>query len=790
MNKFILNDDEKKYLGFFTDKLTHNYTTNKSQQINYFYLDCEFVITDLGEELAIIAIGNPETKQDYVIKVKPKGQVIDWITNITGLDDKILGSWDMEFDELIEFLKSLIAEDDVLIGHHLYNDLTKLNWSHSNIIDTCFMFPTPDGPPNYYSLKKLAQMYLKKTIQVSTHSALEDAKTAYELVNLAYTNKYLKVNWTKIGESVELDKTNCVGLIIQTLGIDESKLYCIYTRGSRAVGTSKFNSDYDLVVICDKSCGIINGTLTRCANIDICIYDTVEFEKYIEFQYIWVLECICCPKNLIYLELIDFRKIALTYRNNNYNKTLSNDYLSRSIGYETGRKIASSKKHYLNKDFHQAKKHIFIAFRFIDYGIQILTYGYIKNLRNCNFVWAGLLGLGTNTDYETFKTNWYNNYIIQSKQLYKLIGKPINPNSNLKLYNHISFQRNFNFELLIIKFIMGQKINEFLKSCPNHTGIYNNVIKLYGILEKKIHQIYQEIISKNIITGKKDFSEILNGYLKYYHKYLYLLYENKSINLEELKFKPNKIYSDIFGKKSVNMSNTIYKPIPKKEWIEFQNLNSQKVIDYCVFDIYSIRYIGGFDISFDKNDDSKACGFLSVWDCVEKKIVWEDHIVAILDIPYVSGFLGFREIGLYKKLLNRLESSSVQYYPQVLFVDGNGILHHRGFGSASHIGLEFDLPTVGIAKTLLYHDGLDEFVVKSNFRMNCKSKGDWIDLIGKTGKHYGIGLKTSDDSINPIYVSVGHKISIDVARELVIKTCIYKNPEPIRNSDSKSKLYL
>ena len=788
MNKFVLNEYEKKYLGFHIDKLSHHYTTNKLSHVNYYYLDCEFVITTEGEELAIIAIGNPETKQDYVINVKPKCHIIDWITLITGIDDTT--QWDMEFDELIEFLKSLIAEDDILIGHHLSNDLIKLNWFHPNVIDTCLMYPTPDGPPTYYSLKKLAQMYLKKTIQVSTHSAIEDAKTAYELVEWANKNNYLKISWARIDESIVPDKSNIIQIITDSLKIDSTKLYCVYTRGSRAVGTSKYDSDYDLVVVLDKSCGIINGTLTRYAGIDLCVYDSEEFEKYIEFQYIWVLECIECPKNLIFLELIDYRKIALTYRNANI--ALSNDYLGRSIGYETGRKLASGKKHYSNGDYHQAKKHIFIAFRFIDYGIQIITHRYIKNLRNANFIWFGLLGLKTNKDFETFKNIWYNNYIISSRKLFKLIGKTINPNSNLKLYNHVSYQRNFNFELLVIKLITTDKINEFLLSCPNYKGIYLNIINLYGVLEKKVNQIYQEIVSKNIITGKKDFSEILNGYLKYYHKYLYLLYDNKSIKLAGLKFKPNKIYSDIFGNKSVIIQQ-IYKPIPKKEWIEFQNINSQKVITNCTFITDSIRYIGGLDISFDKNDDSRACGFLSVWDCEEEKIVWEDHIVSVLTIPYVSGFLGFREIDIYKELLNRLalnKSTSNQYYPQVLFVDGNGILHHRGFGSASHIGLELDIPTIGIAKTLLFHDGLDEFVVKSKFRSQCLTKGDYIDLIGKTGKNYGIGLKTSDDSINPIYVSIGHKISIDISRELVIKTCVYKNPEPIRNSDSKSKLYL
>ena len=51
-------------------------------------------------------------------------------------------------------------------------------------------------------------------------------------------------------------------------------------------------------------------------------------------------------------------------------------------------------------------------------------------------------------------------------------------------------------------------------------------------------------------------------------------------------------------------------------------------------------------------------------------------------------------------------------------------------------------------------------------------------------------MKTSIEATRPIYVSIGHKISLDTARKIVLKLCIYKIPEPIRNSDIKSKLYL
>jgi len=799
MDKYILTIEEQNFLGYFIDPSSRNYTTNSHPtQVNIYCLDCEFVETTIGEEIAIVAIANPNTNQNYVIKVKPLNPIINWIGHITGLDSNT--QWDMEFDELIEFLQILLNKDDILIGHHMYNDLKKLNWYHPNIIDTCLLFHTQDGPPSYYSLKQLALIYLKKIIQLQIHSALEDAKTAYELVEYYLINKYNKINWEIINGTLNLDKINIFDLIVNLIKIDHKKLYCIYTKGFRANGINKFDDDLELVVICDKSANIINGFFVKYqsantndnvnVNVNIYIYDKEEFEKYLEFQYIWALECLYCPKNLIYLELIDFRQIVENYRISNI--ILSNDYLNRSVCYESGRKLASGKKHYLIGNYYQAKKHIFIAFKFMDYSIQIVNHNKINNIRNSNFIWYWFMTNKTDGNYEQFKLKWFNMYKSTNRIFSKLIGKNTTLNQNYKLYNHISFHRNFNFDLFIIKLITTNKINNFLSECPNHLPTYNRIIDLYGEFKLKIVAIYNEIIMKNQIKGKKDFYEILNNYTKNFHKYLYLLYEKKSIQLENLKFKSNKIYNDIIIKKTNNLTKSNYKsnykPIPKKEWIEYQNINACKIITTDFIDPNNIRYIGGLDISFDKNDDSKACGYLTIFDITTNQIVWEEYKKCILDIPYVSGFLGFREIDVYKELVGRLVNNPV--YPQILFIDGFGILHHREFGSACQIGLELDIPTVGIAKTLLYHDGLDEFQIKNKFRSQCIYKGDSINLVGKSGKIFGVALRTSTDAINPIYVSIGHKISLGTSIDLVIKTCLFKNPEPIRNSDVKSKLYL
>ena len=121
-------------------------------------------------------------------------------------------------------------------------------------------------------------------------------------------------------------------------------------------------------------------------------------------------------------------------------------------------------------------------------------------------------------------------------------------------------------------------------------------------------------------------------------------------------------------------------------------------------------------------------------------------------------------------------------------MDGNGILHTRAFGCASHIGVVFDLPTIGVAKKTFDVDGLH----KSNIKETCKQllhkEGDVAPLIGDSGKVWGAALRCTKDSTNPLYVSVGHRVCLDTAVSIV-KLCIdkFRIPEPIRCADLRSR---
>jgi deoxyribonuclease V len=132
--------------------------------------------------------------------------------------------------------------------------------------------------------------------------------------------------------------------------------------------------------------------------------------------------------------------------------------------------------------------------------------------------------------------------------------------------------------------------------------------------------------------------------------------------------------------------------------------------------------------------------------------------------PYVPGFLSFRESPSYIAALANLSQP-----PELLLVDGQGVAHPRGLGIASHLGVHLDIPSVGVAKTLLYGKPEGELDEKA---------GSAVRLIGRTGQ-VGWVLR-SKNKVQPLYVSPGHKVSMEGALEFV-RSLLGKNrlPEPL-----------
>ena len=142
-----------------------------------------------------------------------------------------------------------------------------------------------------------------------------------------------------------------------------------------------------------------------------------------------------------------------------------------------------------------------------------------------------------------------------------------------------------------------------------------------------------------------------------------------------------------------------------------------------------------------------------------------------VSFPYIPGLFSFREGPILIKAFQRLKIK-----PDVMLYDGQGIAHPRGFGLASHMGLWFNLPSIGCAKTPL----LDEFTSPGS------SKGSF-ELIRREGKEVGVVLRTKDN-VKPLFVSPGHRIDLPTSIQVILKSCQgFRIPEPLRQAHHISR---
>ncbi|NXY51162.1 ENDOV Endonuclease, partial [Ceuthmochares aereus] len=163
------------------------------------------------------------------------------------------------------------------------------------------------------------------------------------------------------------------------------------------------------------------------------------------------------------------------------------------------------------------------------------------------------------------------------------------------------------------------------------------------------------------------------------------------------------------------------------------------------------------------------------------QVLYEDCQMVGVNAPYVSGFLAFREVPFLVEAVQRLQQKEPRLKPQVLLVDGNGLLHHRGFGVACHLGVLTDLPCIGVAKKLLQVDGLANDELHREQIRSLQREGDTFPLMGTSGRVLGmVSCGDCRNSSRPLYISVGHKVCLETAVRLVKSCCKYRIPEPIR----------
>lgn len=197
---------------------------------------------------------------------------------------------------------------------------------------------------------------------------------------------------------------------------------------------------------------------------------------------------------------------------------------------------------------------------------------------------------------------------------------------------------------------------------------------------------------------------------------------------------------------------------------KLQLIGQKQVIQQDTF--RKIEYVAGVDIGFQDNYRiTKAAIVILKFPSLE--LIESATIETPTTFPYIPGYLSFREIPAILKVMEK-----VNIIPDLILCDGQGYAHPRRFGLACHLGVILDLPTIGVAKKRLIGKH-DEVSINKGSWQYLKDKDEIIGAVVRTRTN-----------VKPVYVSIGHKISLPTAIDYVLQcTTKYRLPETTRHAD-------
>ncbi len=176
-----------------------------------------------------------------------------------------------------------------------------------------------------------------------------------------------------------------------------------------------------------------------------------------------------------------------------------------------------------------------------------------------------------------------------------------------------------------------------------------------------------------------------------------------------------------------------------------------------------IEKILGVGVIFSKDEDkiSVACVNFSF---PQLEILDQIAEKRNCDFPYAPGLFAFSAGPAILSALNKIER------PDLIIFPGRGIDHPRKLGLASHIGVLLGIPTIACCKKPLWRDHPNPSM----------EKGAHVFVKDKNGDLTGAVIRTKK-KVKPIYVTIGHKISIQTAIRIILECSTnYRIPEPLR----------
>lgn len=211
----------------------------------------------------------------------------------------------------------------------------------------------------------------------------------------------------------------------------------------------------------------------------------------------------------------------------------------------------------------------------------------------------------------------------------------------------------------------------------------------------------------------------------------------------------------------------------KKSWLQEQEYFQNKIFQYPL-DCSKIRRIAGVDVAYTKIEGQEyGCCSIIIIDYNTLEIIQKISGIVKVDVKYEPGFFSFRELPVILETVKKIKNM-----PDIFVFDGNGILHPRRMGIATHASFYLNRPCIGVAKNF-YH-----FESSMGLEMPEDQVGASTNIISNTDEVLGIALKTKK-SCKPVYVSVGNFMLLENAKEIIMH-CISKKsriPIPTRLAD-------
>lgn len=216
----------------------------------------------------------------------------------------------------------------------------------------------------------------------------------------------------------------------------------------------------------------------------------------------------------------------------------------------------------------------------------------------------------------------------------------------------------------------------------------------------------------------------------------------------------------------------------EEEYMIIQNELKNKLSLSDGFDKNELKTVAGVDLAYWENGDEEyAVCCIVIIDATTHKIIEKKHFSGKIEVSYMPGFLAFRELPLVLRTVKLLENQ-----PDIYIFDGNGYLHPRHMGIASHASFYLNKPTFGIAKTYFRVDKKTDFVMPDN------DAGSFTDIV-INDEVYGRALRTHT-GVKPVFVSVGNNISLDTACKFALDLTDKEShiPIPTRFADLETHI--